>query len=63
MGEKTTGSNQETFRIPEDSGNDDHHLHEDAMFHRFKNVHFPIIKGLGHEIEFKYFDKNEYLWV
>jgi hypothetical protein len=52
MAEKTTGSNQETFHIPEDSGNDDHHLHEDAMFHRFKNFHLLIIKGLGHEIEF-----------
>ena len=35
MAEKTTGSSQETFRIPEDSGNDDHHLHEDALIHRF----------------------------
>jgi hypothetical protein len=63
IAEKTIGSNQETFRIPEDSGNDDHHLYEDTMFHRFKNVHFPMIKGLGHEIEFKYFDKNGKLWV
>jgi hypothetical protein len=33
-------------------------IFNDADYHQ--NL---VLKGLGHEIEFKYFDKNVYFWV